>query len=167
MSLRSATIRLAASLPQGREKRALLRVLTGASKHVTLDGIIQGYQEGEGRELNMIGPFTSATKWLGTMKAALDFSDGTYNEFSVTRAGGLLVRLEKAFPGFTFAAGREGSVVVYIAGNRADLIAAWPAAKRSGADEVDISASATYSGPFFGPKAPNIPEQGFIRLWWD
>lgn len=167
MSLRSKVIRLASSLPPGSNRRALLRVLTGAVKHLPLPGIIAGYQEGEGRELDMIGPFVDATKWLSTMTKALEWSEGTYNNFEVKRAAAMLKRMEKADPTLTFAPGREGSPVIYIMGSRDALLKAWPIAKRSGADEIGISATATYHGPFFTPKSPNIPEQAFIRLWWD
>jgi hypothetical protein len=101
------------------------------------------------------------------MKLALEHTKGTYNDFSVSRTAALLKRLEQKLPGLTFAPGRENSPVVYIAGSREDLLVAWAMARRSGADEIDISASATYVGPFFSTKARNIPEQAFIRLWWD
>jgi hypothetical protein len=167
MSLRSKVIRLASSLPPGPNRNALLRVLTGASKHLPLTGIIAGYQEGEGRELNMLGPFVTAAKWYDTMKKALEWSEGGYNNFEVKKAAAMLKRMEKADPTLTFAPGREGSPVLYVSGSREALLKVWPIAKRSGADEIHLAANPTPHGPFFNPKSPDLPEQAFLRLWWD
>lgn len=179
-NLRSKTIRLAASMSPGKSRTALLQVLAEDSsieplvystvKRLPLSGIIRGYVSEDdmaGRELNMIGPFVDAKKWIQVMSKGLEQSKGTYNYFDVRRVGAMLLKMEQSDPTLTFAPGREGSVVVYISGSRESILAAWPRARRSGADDIDISATPTFRGPFFQPKAGNIPDQAFIRLWWD
>ena len=176
---RKTLIRLAASLPKGNEKRrailAGLQKTAGLGKRVNAEGIIKGYSEdwqSGGRELMMFGPAMSIRDWASTMKKALADSNGTYNDFRVSRVEKQLQRFgaQKVHPA------REYSVAVYFLlpkgfDNLKGLM------RRGVADEV-----MTYAGGPDGTrlngnwdKKPWAETQAaldkgsdvWVRMWWD
>lgn len=126
----------------------------------------QGMNDGEQR-LDMLGAFTNAKTWTTIMRRALEPWRGTYNEFIPRKIGIALQRLEQDYPDLRFAPGRENSVVLYISGDRESILGAWKDVQSFGADEVDILSEPSPMGRSLNPKSNKIPEQAFIRVWWD
>ena len=157
-----------------RQLKALIKEEINATKgrrRLTMPEIISGYDDdgmnGGEQRLDMLGSFVNAKTWTLVMLRALEPSRGEYNEFTARRIGAKLSKLEQNYPDLRFAPGRENSVVLYISGSRESILGGWPDVQDFGADEVNIISSPSPEGHSFAPESEDIPEQTFIRVWWD
>lgn len=157
-----------------RQLKALIKEEINSVKNgsrLTMPEIIAGYDDkgmnGGEQRLHMLGSFVNAKTWTVVMLRALEDSSGGYNEFDARKVGRALQRLEQNNPDLRFAPGRENSVVLYISGDRESILSAWSDVQAFGADEVNIMSEPSPMGHDFAPDSEDIPEQAFIRVWWD
>jgi hypothetical protein len=90
-SFRTAALRIAAELPKGdphrvsilKAARADLARFASIGQKVDAQELIEGYQDGPGRKLQMFGPMMKLRTWWDTMEQA---TPGGYNDFEPDKA---------------------------------------------------------------------------------
>jgi hypothetical protein len=128
--------------------------------------IIHAYDDekryGRGRQLVDYGHPSSLGTWYDVMKAALDWTGGTYNNFEVDQVYNVL----KSYPEhdfFYYIAAREYSPALYIGSRAKDKMAAL----KEFEEFIQENQSALEVDEIHLRSKTDFSDSPAIRLWWD